>query len=864
MSEADQKKFGLEIAQNGIAGILTLTEGAVKFFGYSTKIIATKNVIANSVFSVFDVFDADTAEEKIVQLSGAVGSVVGGAIGTAAGFAVPGASIPFAVIGGYIGATIGEEAFERAMRDVIDVNNYINEAISNWINGPADEAEDAPDLPDTNNATPQESDDNTDAPTIISIDNIGDKRSYFSDMGDQNLSSQGGFDQSSYDANEGFGAPDTAAIDAAIAAEAEAARIAAEEEAARQKAAEEAARQKAVEEEAARIAAEEAARQRELEEQSARQKAAEELAKQRERAAEERRLEEEAARQKAAEEAKKKKQSQDNNSDSGNKGGSGVSWTNSTTDSDWHSTVGGNYPPVLIDLDGDGDITIIHYEDSTILFDGDGDGFGNRAAWVGPQDGFLAYDKDEDGIIRDHDELSFLSYLEGAKTDLEGLAYFDSNQNGLLDQDDDAWHQFHIFQDFNSNGVTDEGELTPLDEMEIVSLTLASDGNARYNDSAYIYGETSFTKSDGTTIAGFDTALEISRTGYALQNFADSVLQLMKDADGHIARAVTYSDDDDHSLSLTDDNNVSSVIGGEGADIFTNDRQAGAVLMGRGGDDVLQGNVGQDILQGGQGDDRLAGGAGNDIYLFNRGDGHDVIYDESSLAEGGDTILFGPDIAASDIMLRRDGWDMVIYLRDEEGLNTDMVDLSDSLRIAAWGFTAHRIETLQFSDGAHIDISDVDGTITDEVLLGDLLEYVSNNADEDPTDSVWYNHQRHYIWSPMAEIRQDTWLEEGDGKASLNTVVHRIIHGTDKVNTLYGGAGNDYLYGGGGRDHLHGRNGSDHVYGGEGYDAIYGHDGHDYLFGGDGGIVSMVVMATITFSVAQVMIFSRAAEIMMF
>ena len=77
MSEADQKKFGLEIAQNGIAGILTLTEGAVKFFGYSTKIIATKNVIANSVFSIFDVFDADTAEEKIVQLSGAFGSVVG-------------------------------------------------------------------------------------------------------------------------------------------------------------------------------------------------------------------------------------------------------------------------------------------------------------------------------------------------------------------------------------------------------------------------------------------------------------------------------------------------------------------------------------------------------------------------------------------------------------------------------------------------------------------------------------------------------------------------------------------------------------------------------------------------------------------
>lgn len=206
----------------------------------------------------------------------------GGAIGTAAGFGIPYISIPAAVILGGVGATIGEEAFQRATRDVIAVNTYINKAISDWINGPADEAEDAPDPPDADNATPQESDDNTDAPTIISIHNIGDKRSYFSDMGDQDLSAQGGFDQSSYDANEGFGAPDTAAIDAAIAAEAEAARIAAEEEVRQREAAEEAARQKAVEEEAARIAAEEAARQRILEEQSARQKAAEELAKQRE------------------------------------------------------------------------------------------------------------------------------------------------------------------------------------------------------------------------------------------------------------------------------------------------------------------------------------------------------------------------------------------------------------------------------------------------------------------------------------------------------------------------------------------------------------------------------------------------------
>ena len=345
------------------------------------------------------------------------------------------------------------------------------------------------------------------------------------------------------------------------------------------------------------------------------------------------------------------------------------------------------------------------------------------------------------------------------------------------------------------------GSSPPLDEWEIVSLTLTSDGNARYNNSAYIYGETSFTKSDGTTIAGFDAALEISRTGYALQNFADSVLQLMKDADGRITRAVTYSDDDDHSLSLTDDSNVSSVMGGEGADIFTNDRQGGAVLMGMGGDDVLQGNVGKDILQGGQGDDRLAGGAGNDIYLFNRGDGHDVIYDESSLAEGGDTILFGPDIAANDIMLRRDGWDMVIYLRDEEGLNTDMVDLSDSLRIAAWGFTAHRIGTLQFSDGISLDISEVNRTVTTDLVLGSLTETISNNPDEQETGQEWRNYSvRNDV---AAKMGTHTFIFKDEYRGDITSDGNDIIYGSQQDDVLQGYLGEDTIYGGNGDDALY-------------------------------------------------------------
>ena len=49
--------------------------------------------------------------------------------------------------------------------------------------------------------------------------------------------------------------------------------------------------------------------------------------------------------------------------------------------------------------------------------------------------------------------------------------------------------------------------------------------------------------------------------------------------------------------------------------------------MGGGGDDVIQGGAGSDRIIGRTGDDTLAGGGGQDIFLFNAGDGADVIVD---------------------------------------------------------------------------------------------------------------------------------------------------------------------------------------------------------------------------------------------
>ena len=53
---------------------------------------------------------------------------------------------------------------------------------------------------------------------------------------------------------------------------------------------------------------------------------------------------------------------------------------------------------------------------------------------VSAGDAFLVLDKGTDKVIDRFDEISFTGYLPGARTDLEGLAAFDSNGDGKTDQ----------------------------------------------------------------------------------------------------------------------------------------------------------------------------------------------------------------------------------------------------------------------------------------------------------------------------------------------------------------------------------------------------------------------------------------------
>ena len=182
----------------------------------------------------------------------------------------------------------------------------------------------------------------------------------------------------------------------------------------------------------------------------------------------------------------------------------------------------------------------------------------------------------------------------------------------------------------------------------------------------------------------------------------------------------------------------SNFTGTEGHDILIggggNDTIAGGdgwnFLDGGAGNDVLSGGAVNDILRGGAGGDILQGGGGDDTYVFNRGDGADLVADDYQTTvfvpdlygtpgsghyelrqfdAGSDTLVFGPGIARSDIVVSAssDGLDLIVGIRDPAHPGVPFAQLSDKITLTHWFDLGgkDRIEFFGFADGSTLNLS---------------------------------------------------------------------------------------------------------------------------------------------------------------
>lgn len=178
--------------------------------------------------------------------------------------------------------------------------------------------------------------------------------------------------------------------------------------------------------------------------------------------------------------------------------------------------------PIVLDFDADG-AGLISLADSATRFDMNGDGVADNAGWIEADDAFLALDRNGNGTIDDIKEISFVSDKQGAKTDLEGLAAFDTNANGLLDGGDARFVEFKLWFDRNSNGTSDAGELLSLAEAGLTSIMLqgTATGETAVTGQNVTYNKSAYTLDDGTS----GTLLDVGLAFKALSALVDPTFQ---------------------------------------------------------------------------------------------------------------------------------------------------------------------------------------------------------------------------------------------------------------------------------------------------------------------------------------------------
>ena len=152
-------------------------------------------------------------------------------------------------------------------------------------------------------------------------------------------------------------------------------------------------------------------------------------------------------------------------------------------------------------------------------------------------------------------------------------------------------------------------------------------------------------------------------------------------------------------------------------------------LNGRGGDDSITGTRSYDTITGGVGDDTLNGELGNDTYVFNIGDGHDVIHDVHGPSPtnnaGQDALCFGQGIAASDVAMLMSGDDLVLGIGD-----------TDQVSVVGQRLPYSAVERFSLNDGRYLTNADVNRIVqdltayaTDNGIALASVEDVKNNAE---------------------------------------------------------------------------------------------------------------------------------------
>ena len=191
--------------------------------------------------------------------------------------------------------------------------------------------------------------------------------------------------------------------------------------------------------------------------------------------------------------------------------------------------------PLAIDLNSNGIETIGATAHSPpILFDYDGDGIKTGTGWLRPDDAWLVRDLNGNGTIDNGLELFGVdtnisapgttsatgSSIRKASSGFEALRALDSNADGVFNSSDAAWNEVKLWQDLNSDGVSQAGEISTLVSKSIIGISLnATTTNTDLENGNVVTGTATVLRSSGSILTAGSVDLTASNLDLASNPF---------------------------------------------------------------------------------------------------------------------------------------------------------------------------------------------------------------------------------------------------------------------------------------------------------------------------------------------------------
>ncbi|MCG3653499.1 cadherin-like domain-containing protein [Aliarcobacter butzleri] len=198
--------------------------------------------------------------------------------------------------------------------------------------------------------------------------------------------------------------------------------------------------------------------------------------------------------------------------------------------------------PIVIDLDGDGvEIGEYYYDtyDATLI-----------GAYK--DDAILVWDKDKNGTISSSDETNFLGLSQTAQNDLEVLReVFDTNKDGIFDENDEEWSNFGLWQDKNMNGLVDDDEFTKISDSNILQLNLNSKTDKEADFPIFEYA--TYTTKDGNE---YDIAASHIDTTMTEDKLSQEDILVLKEAIVLVEQLATSNENKDSYEEIEVNNSI--------------------------------------------------------------------------------------------------------------------------------------------------------------------------------------------------------------------------------------------------------------------------------------------------------------------